>query len=511
MSIRQILLLLCIVPSLHALAQCEGTEVAFISTTGQWANEMGWELYQIADGDTTMVGEFQGGNTEWQTTVDTLCLENGCYTLLATDSWGDGWNGGSLTTEPMDPATTLDGFDSEFTLTDGFYGFINFSVGDADCTFLITGCTDPEALNYMQGSTVDDGSCAYLEMFGYTDNGISVYREYIYHAPDGMEPGAPLVFVLHGYNGTAYGMHSFSGFLEVADAEGFGVVFPQGIQDGFGTNHWNANLDFSDVDDHTFLVQLAEFLQDTHGHDPDCTYSCGYSNGGYMSYSLACENAETFRGIGSVGGTMGGNDWSTCAPSQPVPVVHLHGTDDNGVPYYGNSSDPGNWGGSPGIEAIVATWADWNNCTEVTETALPDLDPTDGSTVDLITHSGGDYGYKASVYRVNDGGHDWFGSWGNMDINSAAEMWGFWSQFCGSPIAVSELLPAMADLVQWDGLRFTAREACTLQVFDMAGRTVLNRPLMRGQSIPFQGCGQAYLWNARGTHGAFQQRKFWAD
>ena len=494
----------------NAAGQCEGTEIAFISTTAQWGEEMGWELYHQTEYDTTLISSFQG-EFNGQTTIDILCLEDGCYTLLATDSWGDGWNGGSLAASPLEITDVLDGFDGPFNLNDGSYGYHTFTVGDGACTFVIPGCTDPTALNYVIGATVDDGSCIEIEQFGVTDNGISALRQYIYYAPQNMQPGAPLVFVLHGYSGSASSIYGFSGFREVADEEGFGVVFPQGAQDGGGPSHWNANFNFSNVNDHAFLTQLAEHLQSEHGHDPDCTYSCGYSNGGYMSYSLACDNADTFRGIGIVGGNMGGNDWGSCSPSQPVPVVHIHGTLDNDVPYNGSPFDPGNWGGAPSVEAVVATWAGWNNCTEVSETALPNLDPTDGSTVDLIAHSGGDYGYEARLYRVNNGGHDWFGSWGNFDITSAAEMWSFWSQFCGAPISVPELRPEMADLLDWNGRAFTAKQPCQLQVFDTRGRMVMERPMMGGQSVPFNGCGQVYLWSARGASGDVQQQKIWAD
>ena len=58
---------------------------------------------------------------------------------------------------------------------------------------------------------------------------------------------------------------------------------------------------------------------------------------------------------------------------------------------------------------------------------------------------------------------------------------------------------------------FTAKQPCRLQVFDTSGRLALERPMLGGQSVPFDGCGQVYLWNARGAGGDFQQQKFWAD
>ena len=90
-------------------------------------------------------------------------------------------------------------------------------------------------------------------------------------------------------------------------------------------------------------------------------------------------------------------------------------------------------------------------------------------------------------------------------------MWSFWSQFCGVPIAVSEVRPDIADLVDWNGHMFTAKPPCRLQVFDTSGRLALERPMMGGQSVPFNGCGQVYPWNARGTGGNFRQQKFWTD
>ena len=159
--------------------------------------------------------------------------------------------------------------------------------------------------------------------------------------------GPHLYVVLHGYSGSGLGMYTYSGFGEIADQEGFAVVFPQGCPGPLGNESLERQLQLHQRQRPRLLDPAhGEHLQETYNHDPSCTYSCGYSNGGYMSYSLACANAETFRGIGSVGGLMSGNDWATCTPSQPVPAVHIHGfpTTSSTVPYAGNSTDP-DWGG----------------------------------------------------------------------------------------------------------------------------------------------------------------------
>ena len=86
---------------------------------------------------------------------------------------------------------------------------------------------------------------------------------------------------------------------------------------------------------------------------------------------------------------MSGYDFENCTPTL-VPVVHLHGTNDNIVSYYSTNPNPNNpWDGADGVEAVVLSWANANNCSQTSITALPDLDPTDGSNVVLFKHNTG--------------------------------------------------------------------------------------------------------------------------
>jgi len=49
----------------------------------------------------------------------------------------------------------------------------------------------------------------------------------LYHAPTGLEPGAPLVVVLHGCTQTAEGYADGAGWLTLADRYGFAVLAPE--------------------------------------------------------------------------------------------------------------------------------------------------------------------------------------------------------------------------------------------------------------------------------------------
>jgi polyhydroxybutyrate depolymerase len=194
---------------------------------------------------------------------------------------------------------------------------------------------------------------------------------------------------------------------------------------------------------------------------------------------------------------MSGYDFQNCTPNL-VPVVHLHGTNDNSVSYYSTNTNPNNpWDGAEGVEAVVESWANENNCTETTTTALPDIDPTDGSTVDLIKHTDGDYGYQAWLYKVNGGGHDWFGEWGNMDIHSSAVIWSFLSSFCGTTISIDDLIPENVQLFNHllhpatKQIEILGLENSTCQIFDGSGKLISYMPLFSGQTkfIPLSSSG----------------------
>jgi polyhydroxybutyrate depolymerase len=461
-------------------AQCDYIEVNAVSTTGNWGNEMAWELYGPEPNSMNLIANFQG-ESDWSNSSELLCLEPGCYAVVMTDSWGDGWNGGGLTLEF--PET-----DISVSFNDGYIGYETFELAPLtdDCVWELPGCTNPAAENYTIGATIDDGTCFFTDMFITSED---IERSYHLYTPDELEDGAPLIFVLHGYGGTNLDMMAFCGMNEIADAEGFAVCYPQGLQDFAGSYHWNANLTgMSDVDDVLYLTELAEFLQVEHGLNSDCTYSCGYSNGGYMSYTLACEGPDVFRGIGSVGGTMSGYDFENCTPNL-VPVVNINGTSDNIVSYYATDEfDDYPWSGAAGVEDVVESWAIANNCTQTMTTPLPDIDPTDGSTVDLIKHTDGDFGYQAWVYRVNGGGHDWFGAWGNMDIHSSAVIWSFLSTFCGTTISTDDLIPDNGQLFTYtyssasNQIELHGLENSTCQIFDNSGKLVAYLPLFSGQT-----------------------------
>lgn len=149
---------------------CLTNQVVVTFNPGSFVYESSWEIV-AADG--TIVANGGGANTNASTT-QFICLPDGCYTLLMNDSFGDGWNGGSIT----GVGSGLIYFNA--TLPQGNFGVLVFGVNtECENTEWVYGCTDPLALNYLPTANVDDGSCIYDNViYGCTDPAALNYNYY---------------------------------------------------------------------------------------------------------------------------------------------------------------------------------------------------------------------------------------------------------------------------------------------------------------------------------------------
>ncbi len=256
-------------------------------------------------------------------------------------------------------------------------------------------------------------------------------REYRLYEPaiyDGSESVA-LVFNLHGYTSTAWQQELYTGFAAIADTANFILVHPEGTLDNTGTTFWNTfGSPNETVDDVGFISVLIDSIAAEYNIDMNRVYSTGMSNGGFMSYKLACELSYRIAAIASVTGAMIDPAFLACNPSHPTPVMQIHGTADPTVPYLGST-------GVLGAEAGVAYWVDYNNCnTTAIETAVPDINQADGTTADQFVYAGGDEGSSVEFYRINGGGHTWPGApidigVTNKDFSASVEIWRFFNQY----------------------------------------------------------------------------------
>jgi len=258
----------------------------------------------------------------------------------------------------------------------------------------------------------------------------NLYRDYILYLPDNIPEDAPLVFMLHGYSGSANGIMNYCGMNQIADENKFAVCYPQGTTDDWGNHFWHVGYDFHSnetVDDVGFIIALANFLQSNYNLSSQFTFSSGMSNGGDMSYMLACQASETFSAVAPVAGCMMEWIYDACDPENVIPLFEIHGTNDEITWWNGDLDNIGEWGPYIGVPTAIEFWSQMNSTTDYSVEYLPDLDPNDGSYIKAEKYSGGINDQSVWLYKIVDGGHDWPGSWGNMDINSSEEIWSFFS------------------------------------------------------------------------------------
>jgi polyhydroxybutyrate depolymerase len=248
----------------------------------------------------------------------------------------------------------------------------------------------------------------------------SMARTYIVHVPPGYDSSTPtpLVLNLHGFSSNATQQAFFSDMNSTADSEGFVVVYPEGY-----ANSWNAGLCCGDalaedIDDVGFLTSVVADVSTMLCVDASRVYSSGMSNGGYMSYRLACEAPDVFAAVAPVAGALG---YSPCTPSSPIPLIAYHGTADSYVDYsYGVMS----------FEAFGALMGCVGDPVRTMhETSFCDVyeDCDEGVQVGMCTLDGMDHCWPGgpaprAICEAVIGAY-------SEDINANVHMWEFFGQF----------------------------------------------------------------------------------
>jgi polyhydroxybutyrate depolymerase len=282
-------------------------------------------------------------------------------------------------------------------------------------TLLLVGCFSAHAQQTINGSIQHNG----------------LTRTYILYVPANYTglTNVPLLFNFHGYGSNASQQMSYGNFRPIADTAGFLIVHPQGTLDNSNTTHFNVGWGGSGTDDVGFSSALIDSLSADYSIDQSRVYSTGMSNGGFMSFHLACNLSNRIAAIGSVTGSMVPFTMANCNASHPTPVIQIHGTADATVPYNGAS------GWTASIPSVMTHWANYNNCnSSPTTTAVPNTNTTDGSTVEKIVYANGDNCTEAVHFKITGGGHTWAGSsfpltGTNNDINASKEVWNFVSKY----------------------------------------------------------------------------------
>lgn len=182
-------------------------------------------------------------------------------------------------------------------------------------------------------------------------------REYYVYVPSGVKEDSPMLMMLHGYGSMIELFVESTNLKELADEDKVILVYPEGTP-ALGLNHWNANLRYEEIDDVGFLRSLTNQLIEEYQVNEDLVFVGGHSNGGFMTYTLACEANHVYKAYMSVSGLMSGETWETCDVQEETNIFQFHGTNDSVVPIDGTMTELFGWGGAPAVEEMLLAWTD---------------------------------------------------------------------------------------------------------------------------------------------------------
>ncbi len=268
-------------------------------------------------------------------------------------------------------------------------------------------------------------------------------RNYFVHFPpkEKMNKPVPLLFHLHGGGGTAEKTPAitFGRFNELADRDGFIVVYPNAIEKNWNDGRKSDDVKSwkEDIDDVGFIIEIIDELKTKYKIDEQRIFTTGMSNGGFMSGRLACDRADVFRGAAILTAQISKDYLPSCNPSQPLGIMVMNGTEDKLVPYDGGviTIFKKTRGEILSTDEFIEFWKKNNNCTsEKTTVNLPNK-MADGTTVSIEEYSNCDNRGALKFYKIKGGGHTWPGGkqylrekWigkTSREINACEEIWDF--------------------------------------------------------------------------------------
>jgi len=160
---------------------------------------------------------------------------------------------------------------------------------------------------------------------------------------------------LHGAPGSPDKVMGIFDAQMVASKHNLVAVSPEGITEDWGWLSLNSGSpeNNADVD---YLTELITKVRAEHNVNSDKLYIFGYSAGGFMAYTLACEIPEQITAVVSLAGQFRG-DLSTCDNNTPVKIHHLHSTTDEEVSFNGRP-----YGKLKSVGDTIELWREKNGC-----------------------------------------------------------------------------------------------------------------------------------------------------
>ncbi|QDP98308.1 prolyl oligopeptidase family serine peptidase [Microlunatus elymi] len=217
-------------------------------------------------------------------------------------------------------------------------------------------------------------------------NDLSIqHRKVVVHVPTHPDGPLPLVLVVHHYTGSIDDAMLY-GFENLVDSKRFVAVYPEGVDGSFNAGHCCGDAADKGTDDVALLTSVVKSVEQRVDIDPDRVFVTGFSNGGMMSYRLACQT-DLFAAIAPVSGDIE----STCDHPSRVSVLHVHGLADPMVTFQPASDAP---------------WRKVDNCAQPKKSTQKTVHRSvarcaDGRAVEVITVDGAGHQVPETYAQFN--------------------------------------------------------------------------------------------------------------
>ncbi len=260
-------------------------------------------------------------------------------------------------------------------------------------------------------------------------------RTYRVYVPDNLPTETvPLVIVMHGAGGDGAGMERMTRFDDLAEAYGFIVVYPDGLNTIWNDGRAGDSRVPTSLDDVGFLSAIIDALAARLPVDTSRVYAAGYSMGGMMAFRLGCDLQDKIAAVASVASTFPGYLLTNCESAAPIPVLIIQGTRDEVIPWDGVQQ------GSVLIYLSTAQsavyWSLTNGCEETPELLEGvDVAPEDSTIVRHIYFKNCQNAADVEVFAIIGGGHTWPGTplpvrggTVSYDLYASAAIWNFFER-----------------------------------------------------------------------------------
>ncbi|HMP90183.1 MAG TPA: alpha/beta fold hydrolase [Kiritimatiellia bacterium] len=269
-------------------------------------------------------------------------------------------------------------------------------------------------------------------------------RYYLMYVPGNLDlrNTIPVILALHGGGGSPEHFAKLTGFNNLADNQGFVVVYPSGTGVGVRRLFWNVLLTDTyatreNIDDLAFIKSVISDVKDRLVLPSLKFYATGFSQGGMLCFRMACDEelSSQIVAIATVGATMTVSS-DDCRSIVPFPILAIHGDADPFNSYQGGVSERAprhDRVARPGFNETIEFWISRNNVSAASGKKYSQ----GGLRTEAFSNQEGVPLVVACT--IEGGGHVWPGSNENLpvwlvgktsrDINATPMIWNFFKRF----------------------------------------------------------------------------------